>query len=236
MRPAFEPKAINRLNPAASIPELWRWLQNFGGTVKERNPRIIVETCGRFRVPTLRPNKRTIEMPGKLLFPGISIRVKPMKRSSLLLIAIALFSQLAMAQTKASYNDKEAIKLIALSFQDAWNRHDMKALSELVAEDVDFINVAGVWLKNRKEFEKHHARAHEAQFNQSVLTFKDVHIKLSVPKMAVVHIEWDLKGDKDEDGTPRQSRQGIFTWVLENQDGKWLIITAHNTNARSSPR
>lgn len=204
--------------------------------MKERKTKIIVEACGRFRVPTLRHSKRTIHMAGKLLFPAISMRVKPMKRSSLLLIAIALFSQLAMAQTKASYNDKEAIKFIALSFQDAWNRHDMKALSELVAEDVDFINVAGVWLKNRKEFEKHHARAHEAQFRQSVLTFKDAHIKLSVPKMAVVHIEWDLKEDKDEDGTPRQPRQGIFTWVLKKQDGKWLIITAHNTNARGSAR
>ena len=155
-----------------------------------------------------------------------------MKRLPSLLIAIALIAPLAIAQIRASASDKAAIKETATSFQEAWNRHDMQALSALVAEDVDFITVGGAWLKNRKEFEEHHARTHQVQFKESVLTIKESHIKFIRPDIATAHVEWSMKGDRDPDGTPRQPRQGIFTWVVEKQSGKWLIIAAHNTNLR----
>jgi hypothetical protein len=68
------------------------------------------------------------------------------------------------------------------------------------------------------------------QFKESVLTIKASHIKFIRPDVATAHVEWAMRGDKDPDGTPRQPRQGIFTWVLEKRNGKWLIIAAHNTN------
>ena len=76
-----------------------------------------------------------------------------------LILLATVFTLIALpvvAQTKGNAKDQEAIKSIALKWQDAWNRHEMKALSALVAEDVDFITVGGKWRKNRKEFEEHH--------------------------------------------------------------------------------
>jgi len=153
-----------------------------------------------------------------------------MKRAPYLPIAIALIFTLTLARPKGSSADEKAIKDIAVRWQDAWNRHDVKALSTLVAEDVDFVNVAGIWLKNRKEFEEAHTRVHQMQMKDSVLTNRETQIRFVRPDIAVVHVEWGMKGDKDPDGTPRQSRQGILTWVVEKQNGKWLIIAAHNTN------
>ncbi|HZM90297.1 MAG TPA: SgcJ/EcaC family oxidoreductase [Blastocatellia bacterium] len=155
-----------------------------------------------------------------------------MKRSPALLSAIVLIGLLAIAQTKTGTRDQGEINNLAICFEDAWNRHDIQTLSALVAEAVDFITVGGGWLKNRKEFEEHHARTHQVQFKESVLTIKKSHIKFIRPDIATAHVEWAMKGDKDPDGTPRQPRQGIFTWVVEKQNGKWLIIAAHNTNLR----
>src|SRR6186713_767117 len=42
--------------------------------------------------------------------------------------------------------DEQAIREIQGRWDDAWNRHDVKALSALVAEDVRFVNVAGAVL------------------------------------------------------------------------------------------
>ncbi len=81
-----------------------------------------------------------------------------MKRVSTLLIALTLIVVPMAAQTKGNAQDQEAIKSIALKWQDTWNRHDMKALAALVAEDVDLITAGGAWLKSRKEFEEDHAR------------------------------------------------------------------------------
>ena len=155
-----------------------------------------------------------------------------MKRLSILLIVLLTIVLPAVAQSKGNSKDTETIKSIALKWQDAWNKHDMKALTALVAEDVDFITVGGVWQKNQKEFEEYHAKGHAMQFKESVWTTKNTTVKFVKSDVAVAHVEWLIKGDKDPDGTPRQPRQGIFTWVLEKRKGNWLIIAAQNTNIR----
>ena len=94
-----------------------------------------------------------------------------MKRLLLLLIAVALIGAPATAQVKASATDKAAIKVLVTSFQDAWNRHEMQALSALVSKDVDFVNVSGMWFKNRKEFEEYHLRLHQMRLKESRLVF-----------------------------------------------------------------
>lgn len=155
-----------------------------------------------------------------------------MRLRVLVLSAVVLVPAIVFGQTKGTAADEEAIRGVAASFERAWNQHDMKALSILVAEEADFVNVAGTWLKSRKEFEEAHTRIHQLQMKESVLTNKSTHIRFVRPDIAVVHLEWSLKGDKDPDGKPRPPRDGIFTWIVEKRNGKWSIIVAHNTNLR----
>lgn len=156
-----------------------------------------------------------------------------MNRVATLLIVLTLTALLVAAQTKGNAKDEEAIKSIALKWQDAWNRHDLKALSAFVAEDVDFIAVSGRWRRNRKEFEEHHTNErHEIAYKESVWTTKNTEIRFIRPDVAVAIVEWGIKGDKDPDGTARHPRQGIATWVVEKRKGKWLIISIQNTNLR----
>ena len=152
----------------------------------------------------------------------------------LLTLVIAMCSALAVARQKGSDSDRRAIEAIAARWQEAWNSHDMDALSALVAEDVDFVTVAGTWLKDRKAFKEHHADRHRMQFEESVWTTSKTHVEFVRKDIAVAHVEWGIRGDKDPDGTPRQPRQGIFTWVLERRKGGWAIIAAQNTNLRET--
>lgn len=153
-----------------------------------------------------------------------------MKNLITLLSILAFLGTVVMAQTAGNEKDLQLIKNIETNWQEAWNRHDMKALAALVAEDVDFIAVGGTWLKSRKDFEEHHAKRHEMQFKESILTTTEVKVKFLKRDIAVVHVNWYLKGDKDPDGTLRQPRRGIFTRVVTKQKGKWLIIASQNTN------
>lgn len=156
-----------------------------------------------------------------------------MKRASILLIVFTLIALPVAAQTKGNTKDQEAIKGIALKWQDSWNRHDLKALSTFVAEDVDFIAVSGRWRKSRKEFEEHHTNErHEIAYKESIWTTKNTEVRFIKSDVAVAIVEWGIKGDKDPDGTPRQPRQGIATWVVEKRKGEWLIIAIQNTNLR----
>jgi uncharacterized protein (TIGR02246 family) len=73
------------------------------------------------------------------------------------------------------------------------------------------------------------------QFKESVWTTTAVQVKFLKPDIALVHVSWDLRGDKDPDGTPRQPRRGIFTQVVIKRGGRWLIQASQNTNIRETP-
>jgi uncharacterized protein (TIGR02246 family) len=140
---------------------------------------------------------------------------------------------LAVSPVSATQADEEnAITDIQARWDDAWNRHDVKALSSLVAEDVRFVNVAGVVLTGRGEFEALQSRTHAMQFKESVRTVSGTAIKFLTPDIAVAHVRWGMRGDKDPDGTPRQPRNGVMMQVLMKRDGKWAVVAAQNTNIR----
>jgi uncharacterized protein (TIGR02246 family) len=155
-----------------------------------------------------------------------------MKRASVFLIVITSLALPAGAQPEGRAKDRKAIESIALRWQDAWNRHDMKALAALVAEDVDLITVAGTRLRSRKEFEEDHAKSHEGVLRESVLTTKSTEVKFVRPDVAVAHVEWGITGVKGPGGEARPPQRGVLTWVLEKRKGAWLIIASQATIIR----
>jgi uncharacterized protein (TIGR02246 family) len=152
-----------------------------------------------------------------------------MKSLSVFVVGLALLLPAWPANAQSNMKDLEAIKQIEKDWEAAWNRHDMKALTDLVAEDVDFVTVAGLWLKGRKEFEDQHTAIHAMRFKESVRTTTDVQVKFLKPDVAVVHVKGVIKGEKAPDGTPLQPRPGIFTRVVTKESGKWLIKASQNT-------
>jgi uncharacterized protein (TIGR02246 family) len=149
-----------------------------------------------------------------------------------ILVTFAIVA-LAVSHANASQqSDEDEIRKIQTRWDDAWNRHDIKALGALVAEDVRFVNVAGNVLNGREEFEKLQTRTHATQFKDSVRTITGTEIKFLTPDIAVAHIKWGMRGDKDADGTPRPPRDGVMMQVLVKRGGAWTIVAVQNTNVR----
>jgi uncharacterized protein (TIGR02246 family) len=151
-----------------------------------------------------------------------------MKIALALTVLVLVVSPLSATQT----DDEKAIRDLQARWDDAWNRHDVKALSALVAEDVRFVNVAGAVLTGRAEFEALQSRTHAMQFKESARSVAGTDIKFLTPDIAVAHVRWGMRGDKDPDGTPRQPRHGVMMQVLMKRDGKWAVVAAQNTNVR----
>jgi uncharacterized protein (TIGR02246 family) len=115
-----------------------------------------------------------------------------------------------------------------------WNTHDMNAMGMLVTQDADFVNVAGLHWKGRAQIVQEHAERHRTNLKLSHWTTHSVAIQMLTPDTALVHINWGMTGDTDFDGTPREPRDGIFSWVVVKQNSRWLIRAVQNTNV--SPR
>ncbi|GEO18711.1 SgcJ/EcaC family oxidoreductase [Microvirga aerophila] len=129
-------------------------------------------------------------------------------------------------------NDTAAARLAA-SWEDAWNRHDMDAAASLVAQDVEFVTVAGLWLRGREEFLSHHRRIHAMQMQDSQWVNLAVSQRVIRDDLVLIHLEWRVTGDREPDGTARPPRLGLFTWLTTPAGDALRILAAHNTNLRS---
>jgi uncharacterized protein (TIGR02246 family) len=120
---------------------------------------------------------------------------------------------------------------LARDFQAAWNKHDIEgAFRKLLTDDVDWVNVNAVRGKGIETVVQGHVRVHAGKFKDSVMTVKDVEVELLKPDVALVYVSWGMKGDRDDDGTPREPREGLFTWVTVQDGPAWKIRASHNTN------
>lgn len=146
------------------------------------------------------------------------------------LLAAVLAPGLVLAESPKSAGDEALVRRMATRFAETWNAHDMDAMAELFAEDADFVNVAGLHLKGRAQIRAEHAKRHEMQFKESVLTIRGVTVRFPRPDLAIAHVEWAMRGDRDPDGTSRPPRDGVMTWTLVKEGQTWQIAASNNTN------
>lgn len=152
-----------------------------------------------------------------------------------LLILGCLISLVGYSQTR-SYNseDTKALINLAVKWEKYWNTHDMDSMGTLLTDDVDFVNVAGQWLKGKKETIETHRERHKVVFRESIWTTDSVAIKYVKADLAILHIGWGITGDVDPDGVPRTPRHGLFTWVVTKKKNVWQIVAVHNVNIRET--
>jgi uncharacterized protein (TIGR02246 family) len=150
----------------------------------------------------------------------------------LVAFAICVTGMSVHAQAQRA-EDERAIQQLGKAWQDAWNKRDADALTGLLAEDVDFVTVLGPkgWLKGHAQFKQAHARMFTTLFTESVWSTNEVHVKFFRPDLAFARVLWSTTGDKVRHVKHGEPRAGIFTWVVEKRDGKWLIIASQNTES-----
>jgi uncharacterized protein (TIGR02246 family) len=151
-------------------------------------------------------------------------------------ITFLLISHITLCQDDKTYPlaDLKELNGLADKWEGYWNNHNMDSMGTLLRDDVDFVNVAGQWLKGKKEAVEIHKERHRVVFKTSVWKTDSVRIKYVKPDLAIMHIGWGITGDLDPDGKARVPRHGIFTWVVMKENNQWLILAVHNVNIRET--
>ncbi len=125
--------------------------------------------------------------------------------------------------------DEAAVRAVINAFIDSWNRHDMRTLSALFAEDADFVDVFGNWFRDRMAIERALTQRHATVFQNSRFTEKDVAIRFNKPDLAIVHSVIELNGAVDRQGQQLPPGLGVITSVIEKVAGGWHIFALQNT-------
>ena len=145
-----------------------------------------------------------------------------------------VFPLLLMAQT-GTETDEHAIRTVMDRFVDAWNRHDAKAFAAVFAEDADFTNWRGTGASGRSKIEDFHAPMFATIFSKSHQEYTDIKTRFIRPDVAAVDVRWKLTGAMDPQGNPRPEREGLLSFVMAKNAGRWEIVVMHNLDVSALP-
>jgi uncharacterized protein (TIGR02246 family) len=133
--------------------------------------------------------------------------------------------------------DEAAIRQLAATWQDAWNRRNADDLASIMDPNVVFVSVLGPETPTfgrggRDAFRAAHASMLPTMFANSRWTNESVTVvRWLRPDVAVAHVVWRTTGDRVRHVKHGAPRYGMFTWVVEKQAGKWIVVASQNTEA-----
>lgn len=107
---------------------------------------------------------------------------------------------------------------------------DAAALAALFAEDADFVNVVGIWWRDRAAIERAHAYGLATFFADSTLRVGRVRTRMLGPDHAVVHARLRLSGQHRPEGGTADDRQTILSLVATRGQQGWTVVSAQNTD------
>ncbi|WP_017606352.1 SgcJ/EcaC family oxidoreductase [Nocardiopsis alkaliphila] len=115
-------------------------------------------------------------------------------------------------------------------FAQAWNRGDAAALADLFVPDADFVNVVGLWWRDREAIHRAHDYGLRVIFPGSTLRVSGTRVRPLGEDAAVVHCRWSITGQTGPDGASVSRRSGVFTFVVQRRHEGWSAVAAHNTD------
>lgn len=123
----------------------------------------------------------------------------------------------------------QTVDEIVPSVVGAWNARDAARFAALFAENADFVNVVGLWWRNRDDIEKAHAYGFERIFPKAEMSVIRSAERV-IGGTAILHIKWRLTGQVTPQGAEAGMRTGVFVLVAHHIADGWQLVAAQNTN------
>jgi uncharacterized protein (TIGR02246 family) len=144
--------------------------------------------------------------------------------AGLLCLAAAALSQEAKVSDRAA--EREQILSILGRWEDAWNKHDMRAFASLFHEDGVWILWTGDVWRGRDPIETGHAAVHKTVFRNSIQRERLEELTFVGTDAAVVRFCSTLTGDERAPEKLIRSRKFL---VVTRRAGDWKISWGQNT-------
>lgn len=124
--------------------------------------------------------------------------------------------------------DKIAIEKQVDAVINSWNNHNYNDMKDYATEDADWVNVVGMWWKNRKEVQYAHQVFHKVMFQNTPLSKTSVHTRFITNDVAVVHLYWHIGAYTTPNGNHYNEAENLALMVFVNKAGKWLLTSTEN--------
>jgi uncharacterized protein (TIGR02246 family) len=128
-----------------------------------------------------------------------------------------------------SESDEGAIRDIIKNSETAWNKHDMKAFTKSFRDDVEGINVIGMYWRGKTAILKHLTDYHASIFKHLEETLDEVNIRSIGDGYAIAVSIWKVGSFKAPNGFEVPACRHRGTAVLVKGTDGWKVVHFHNT-------
>jgi uncharacterized protein (TIGR02246 family) len=143
-----------------------------------------------------------------------------------LALPLALLGVMAAGAEPA--DEEVAIIRIETDFDSAWNRHDAGGLVANLADNIDFVTMAGVWVHGRDEYLRLQQNWQRTIFKDSTRTTTEFKVRLTGADSAVLFTKFTVTNIPDANNVNQPTRNGVGIRVLQKHDGRWRVVAEQN--------
>ncbi len=140
--------------------------------------------------------------------------------------SIKLFLTLALVfySINCSASDKDSTEVLTQveKYRKVWNTHDAAALALFFTEDADFIMGNLPLINGRDGIQNWWQNYFNGQEPERGLTITVNSLRIIAPDVALVNVA-TTTGGQETQGEKLKSRKARGTWLLQRQNGNWLI-------------
>jgi uncharacterized protein (TIGR02246 family) len=147
-------------------------------------------------------------------------------KTTIILLAALLFTLSSWAQNRKQ--DAQAIEKQVDAMVNSWNNHDHSDMKNYTTVDCDWVNIVGMWWKNRKEVEFSTQFYHDRMFKKTPMKKKDVAVRFISPTVALVHFTSHIGSFATPDGHIMPEGDDLALLVYVKHNGKWLMTAGEN--------
>jgi len=144
-------------------------------------------------------------------------------------VLLLMFATSAFAAEvkKMPVKQDEGIMQTAQAFFDAWNKHDVKAMTSYWAEDATLINPMGRMAHGSEDIAKLMTDEQTTMFKESTAKVLGLSVTRSLgANMAFCDGEMTVDGAMGPDGSTMQQMKMHMAMIMEKKGGKWLFAEA----------
>jgi uncharacterized protein (TIGR02246 family) len=131
-------------------------------------------------------------------------------------------------------NDESVVRDVLAVYTVSWNRHDTAALGRLLAENCDYVDMAGVHWKGVQQIVQRHAELFQNRSKTAVRRLTGAEVNFSTPDVVLVHATWDVTGGSRPTRKVVPVLKEITLTKMIKTNGKWLITEFQDINSKDS--
>ena len=124
----------------------------------------------------------------------------------------------------------ETGEAVARAFFERWNEGDADGIATLFAEDADFVNVVGLWWRNRRTIRKAHDYGFRHIFENAHVAITELSLRELTPDIHIIHTVSTLDGQTGVGGAEPAQRTAVISMVTQRRSAGFQIVSCHNTD------